>query len=158
MRIVGYVSERESSSSSSASQTTFERAPWAPLAISSSPRYEPRPPSFEIDLAKMFEVVFGAAWTILPPASWCWPLPANAIERISPWARSPIRYTLGYFMVSLEPRLQSTHSTVASVSATARLVTRLNTLLDQFWTVVSRMRAPGLAITSTTAECSDELE
>ena len=23
---------------------------------------------------------------ILPPASWCWPLPANAIERISPWA------------------------------------------------------------------------
>ena len=21
----------------------------------------------------MFEVVFGAAWMILPPASWCWP-------------------------------------------------------------------------------------
>src|SRR5205807_6982822 len=106
------------------------------LAISSSPRYEPRPPSFEIDLAKMFDVVLGAAWMIFPPASWCWPLPAKAIDRISPWARSPIRYTLGYFMVSREPRLQSTHSTVASACATARLVTRLNTLVDQFWTVV----------------------
>jgi len=28
------------------------------------------------------------------------------------------------------------HSTVASASARARLVTRLNTLFDQFWTVV----------------------
>ena len=27
----------------------------------------------------------GATWTALPPASWCWPLPAKAIERISPW-------------------------------------------------------------------------
>src|SRR4051812_31665166 len=125
MRIVGYVSERLSSSRRSASQTTFDFAPCAPLATSSRPRYEERPPSLEIDLAKMFDVVFGAAWTILAPASWCWPLPANAIDRTSPCARSPIRYTDGYFMVSLEPRLQSTHSTVASVSATARLVTRL---------------------------------
>src|SRR4051812_37118971 len=125
MRIVGYVSERDSSSSSSASQTTFDFAPCAPFATSSRPRYEDRPPSFEIDLAKMFDVVFGAAWMILPPASWCWPLPANAIDRISPCARSPIRYTDGYFMVSFDPRLQSTHSTVASDSATARLVTRL---------------------------------
>src|ERR1700739_530208 len=136
MRIVGYVSERECSSSSSASQTTFDLAPWAPLAISSRPRYEPRPPSLEIDLAKMLEVVFGAAWMILPPASWCWPLPANAIERISPCARSPSRDTLGNFIGSLEPRLQSTHSTVASACATARLVTRLKTFVDQFCTVV----------------------
>ena len=63
---------------------------------------------------------------------------------------------LGYFMVSFEPRLQSTHSTVASSYATARLVTRLKTLVDQFWTVVYRIRAPGLAISSTTAECSDD--
>src|SRR3954469_6749055 len=125
MRIVGYVSERESSSSSSASQTTFDFDPWAPFATSSRPRYEERPPSFEIDLAKMFDVVLGALWMILPPASWCWPLPANAIDRISPCARWPMRWTEGLFMVMFEPRLQSTHSTVASVSATARLVTRL---------------------------------
>src|ERR1039458_8027688 len=31
---------------------------------------------------------------------------------------------LGYFIVSLDPRLQSTHSTVASAYATARLVIR----------------------------------
>src|SRR5881392_1227342 len=136
MRIVGYVSERESGSSSSASHTTLDFEPWAPLATSSRPRYELRPPSLEIDLAKMFEVVFGAAWMILPPASWCWSFPAKAIDRISPWARSPSRYTLGYFMVRREPRLQSTHSTVASSCATARLVTRLNTLVDQFCTVV----------------------
>jgi hypothetical protein len=39
-------------------------------------------------------------------------------------------------MVSFEPRLQSTHSTVASACAIARLVTRLNTFCDQFCTVV----------------------
>jgi hypothetical protein len=50
-----------------------------------------RPPSLEIDLAKMFDVVFGAAWTIFAPASWCWPLPAKAIESTSPCARSPMR-------------------------------------------------------------------
>src|SRR3954454_18033069 len=134
MRIVGLVSERLCSSSSSASQTTFDFEPWAPLATSSRPRYEERPPSLEIDLAKIFDVVLGAAWTILPPASWCWPLPANAIDRISPWARSPMRETLGFFIVGFEPRLQSPHSTVASVSARARLVTRLNTFDDQFCT------------------------
>ena len=42
----------------------------------------------------------------------------------------------GYFMVSFEPRLQSTHSIVAPSWAMARLVTRLKTLVDQFWTVV----------------------
>src|SRR3954466_4612739 len=136
MRIVGYVSERDSSSSSSASQTTVDFEPVAPLATSRSPRYDDRPPSLEIDLAKMLDVVFGAACTILAPASWCWPSPAKAIDSTSPWARSPIRYTDGYFIVSFEPRLQSTHSTVASVSATARLVTRLKTFCDQFCTVV----------------------
>ena len=30
------------------------------------------------------EVVFGATWTALPPASWCWPLPPKAIESTSP--------------------------------------------------------------------------
>ena len=29
----------------------------------------------------MFDVVFGAAWTILAPASWCWPLPAKAMRQ-----------------------------------------------------------------------------
>ena len=41
-------------------------------------------------------------------------------------------YTLGYFIVSLLPRLPSTHSIVASRYATARLVTRLYTFFDQF--------------------------
>ena len=59
------------------------------------------------------EVVFGATWTALPPASWCWPLPANAIESTSPWAPSPISQIAGYFIVSFEPRLPSTHSIVA---------------------------------------------
>src|SRR3954471_7552792 len=134
--MVGYVSDRDVSSRRSAPHTTLERASTAPFATSSRPRYEERPPSFEIDLAKMFEVVRGAAWMILPPASWCWPLPANAIDRISPCASSPRRYTLGYFIVSFEPRLQSTHSTVAFSCAMARLVTRLKTFCDQFWTVV----------------------
>src|SRR4051812_4172798 len=125
MRIVGYVSERDASSRRSASQTTLERAPCAPLATSSRPRYEERPPSFEIDLAKMFDVVFGAAWMIFAPASWCWPSPANAIESTSPWARSPVSHTAGYFMVTFEPMLPSTHSMVAPASALARLVTRL---------------------------------
>jgi len=35
-----------------------------------------------------------------------------------------------------KPRLRSTRSTVASVYPTARLVTRLSTFVDQFWTVV----------------------
>ena len=34
------------------------------------------PPSLLIDFETIFEVVFGAAWTILAPASWCWPAPA----------------------------------------------------------------------------------
>jgi hypothetical protein len=38
IRMYGYVSERDSSSRISASQTTFDFAPWAPFATSSSPR------------------------------------------------------------------------------------------------------------------------
>ena len=49
MRIVGYVSLRDFSSSSSASQTTLDFEPCAPLPTSSRPRYEDRPPSLEID-------------------------------------------------------------------------------------------------------------
>jgi hypothetical protein len=44
-----------------------------------------------IDLLMMRLVVFGAACTILAPASWCWPSPANAIDSVSPCARSPTR-------------------------------------------------------------------
>src|ERR1700750_1186852 len=103
----------------------------------------------------MFDVVFGAAWTILAPASWCWPAPANAIDRTSPLARSPVMNTAGYFIVTLEPMLPSTHSMVAPSWATARLVTRLYTLFDQFWIVVYRQRAFFLTMISTTAECSE---
>ncbi len=53
--------------------------------------------------------------------------------------------------------LPSTHSITASSSATARLVTRLYTLVDQFWIVVYRTRAPFFALISTTAECSESL-
>src|SRR3990172_493333 len=104
------------------------------------------------------EVVSGAACTILPPASWCCPSDAIASERISPWARGPIRYTLGYFIVSREPRLPSTHSMTASSYATARFVTRLYTFVDQFWIVVYRTRAPFCTMISTTALCSESVE
>ena len=35
--------------------------------------------------------VCGAQCTIFEPVSWCWPSPANAIDRVSPLACSPIR-------------------------------------------------------------------
>ncbi len=83
------------------------------------------PPSLEMDLDTMVELVSGAAWIILAPASWCWPGPAYATESTSPEALGPMRYTDGYFMVRREPMLPSIHSTWASVSQRARLVTRL---------------------------------
>ena len=49
------------------------------------------PPSLLIDLETIRLDVCGAMWTIFAPASWCWPSPAKASERISPCARSPIR-------------------------------------------------------------------
>src|SRR2546423_110831 len=109
----GYVSERDSSSRINASQTTFDLEWCAPFATCSSPRYPARPPFFEIDFDVITLVVFGATCTHLPPASWCWPLPAKAIESTSPCAPSPISQIDGYFIVSLEPRLPSTHSIVA---------------------------------------------
>ncbi len=95
-----------------------------------------RPPPREIDLETIVEDVSGATWTILPPASWCMPSLAIATESTSPWAPRPVSHTAGYFIVSLEPRLPSTHSMVAFLWAAARLVTRLKTLVDQFWMVV----------------------
>ena len=80
---------------------------------------------FEIDFEMICDDVFGATCTTLPPASWCWPSEANATESTSPRACSPISQTAGYFIVSLLPRLPSTHSIVAPSSAMARFVTRL---------------------------------
>ena len=74
--------------------------------------------------------------TIFEPVSWCWFSPAKAIDRVSPRACSPISHTAGYFMVTLEPMLPSTHSMVPPCSTVVRLVTRLYTLFDQFWIVV----------------------
>src|SRR5438034_11054943 len=121
----GYVSERESSSRISASHTTFDFDATAPFATSSRPRYPARPPFFEIDFDVITDDVRGATWTALPPASWCCPLPAKAIDSTSPCARSPSSQMLGYFIVSFEPRFPSTHSIVAPSYATARFVTRL---------------------------------
>ena len=61
----------------------------------------------------------------LEPASWCWPSPAKAMDRVSPLACSPRRKTAGYFIVTLEPMLPSIHSIVAPSAQVARLVTRL---------------------------------
>jgi hypothetical protein len=63
-------------------------------------------------------------------------LPANASDSVSPCALRPLSTTAGYFIVTFEPMFPSTHSTIAFSSATARLVTRLYTLSDQFWIVV----------------------
>ena len=82
------------------------------------------------------EEVLGAACTIFEPASWCWPSPASAIDSVSPLAWGPVSQTAGYFIVTFEPMLPSIHSIVAPSWATARLVTRLYTLFDQFWIVV----------------------
>src|SRR5919199_2945705 len=106
----------------------------------------------------MDDEVCGAACTIFEPASWCWPSPANATERVSPLACGPSSHTAGYFIVTLEPMLPSIHSMVAPSCAAARLVTRLYTLVDQFWIVVYRHRAFFFTMISTTAECSESLE
>ena len=84
-----------------------------------------RPPPRATDFDTIDDEVWGAACTILAPASWCWPSPAKAIDSVSPLACSPIRKIAGYFMVTLEPMLPSTHSIVAPSAAVARLVTRL---------------------------------
>ena len=77
------------------------------------------------DLMTIELLVFGAACTILEPASWCWPSPAKAIDSVSPRACSPRRKTAGSFIVTLDPMLPSIHSIVAPSAQVARLVTRL---------------------------------
>ena len=49
------------------------------------------PPPRATDFETMVEEVLGAAWTILEPASWCWPSPAKAMDSVSPLACSPRR-------------------------------------------------------------------
>src|SRR5271157_4733046 len=106
----------------------------------------------------ILDVVFGAWWIIFAPASWFWPFPANATESTSPRAPFPFRMMHGYFMVICEPKFPSSHSTTEFSLATALFVTRLNTLLDQFWIVVYLTYAFFFAMTSTTAECRDPEE
>src|SRR5690625_2198103 len=101
-----------------------------------SPRYDERPPARATDLDTIADDVFGAMCTILAPESWCWFSLAKANDSVSPLACSPISQMAGYFMVTLDPMLPSTHSMVAPSAAVARLVTRLYTLFDQFWLVV----------------------
>jgi hypothetical protein len=112
----------------------------------------------EIDLAKMFDVVFGAAWTILPPASWCWPLPAKAIERISPWARSPSQ-------VDRRVLHRELRAEVAVDPLDGRVALGDRALGHEVEDVVRPVlhgrvadAAPGLANSSTTAECSESDE
>src|ERR1044072_395800 len=125
MSTYGYVSEREIVSTSSASHLTVLALWCEPSSTCPRPRYDVRPPPRAIDLLMIDEEVCGAACTILAPASWCWPSPAIATESTSPLAYSPVIQTAGYFIVTLEPMLPSTHSMVAPASALARLVTRL---------------------------------
>src|SRR5256886_15098270 len=73
------------------------------------------------------------------------------MERTSPRAFRPFRTTPGYFMVKREPILQSIHLISASSCASPRLVTKLKTLADQFWTVMYWILAPLSATSSTTA-------
>src|SRR5215218_4455070 len=119
------MSERLIWSTSSASQSTLDLEWWAPSLTCTRPRYDVRPPPRATDLLMIELDVCGAACTILAPASWCCPSPAKAIDRTSPLACSPVIQTAGYFIVTLEPMLPSTHSMVAPSWATARLVTRL---------------------------------
>ena len=37
----------------------------------------------EIDFETIVEVVFGAKCIIFAPASWCWPLPATAMDNVN---------------------------------------------------------------------------
>src|SRR5689334_14568779 len=125
MSTYGYVSDRETVSTSSASHFTVDREWCEPSSTWTRPRYDVRPPARAIDLEMIVELVCGAACTIFAPASWCWPSPAIATESTSPLACSPVMNTAGYFIVTLEPRLPSIHSMVAPSWQTARLVTRL---------------------------------
>ena len=74
-----------------------------------------------MDLETTLEVVLSAAWIILAPVSWCWPVLARAMEMTSPRARSPFMTTPGYFIVRREPMLQSIQRTSASSMREAAL-------------------------------------
>lgn len=76
------------------------------------------------------------------------------MERTSPLDFLPFKMTPGYFMVRREPMLQSIQRISAFSMARPRLVTRLKTLLDQFWTVMYWILASFNATSSTTAEWS----
>src|SRR5438045_6972376 len=102
----------------------------------------------EIDFEMMFDVVSSAAWIIFAPVSWCWPLLASAIDSTSPRDFRPFKTTPGYFMVRREPILQSIHLISDSSCASPRLVTRLKTFADQFWTVMYWRFASGISISS----------
>src|SRR5690242_5476755 len=95
----GYVSDRLTVSTSSASHLTVDLEPAAPSSTWTRPRYDVRPPPRATDLEMIVDEVRGAQCTILAPASWCWPAPANAIDRVSPLACSPSSHTAGYFIV-----------------------------------------------------------
>src|SRR5947207_14118473 len=103
----------------------------------------------------MFGVVSSAAWIIFAPVSWCWPLLASAIDSTSPRDLRPFKTTPGYFMVSLEPILQSIHLISDSSWASPRLVTRLKTLGDQYCTVMYWSLAHLRPVGSTRGLCKD---
>src|SRR5690606_5378811 len=63
-----------------------------------------------------------------------------------------------YFIVSFEPRLPSSHSMCAPSCTSARWVTRLYMLCDQFWIVTQRNRAFGLTMISITPEWNESVE
>src|SRR6202043_2517152 len=95
MSMYGYVSLRDSSSRSSASQRTLTLTLCALGRTLMWPRYDVPPLPLLIDRDTMLLVVFGATWIALLPASLCCPSPAKAALITSAWARSPIRYTDG---------------------------------------------------------------
>src|SRR5690606_6791767 len=130
--LYGIVSDVDSLSMMSVSHSMFARAPSARRPKWTTPRYVTFPPCCEMDFETIVDDVFGAKCIILAPASWCWPLPAKAIDNVIPRAPSPLRIHAGYFIVSFEPILPSIHAIVAFSSQTARFVTRMYTLFAQF--------------------------
>src|SRR3954471_3444692 len=112
-------------STSSASHLTLDLLWCEPGCTCTSPRYDVRPPPRATDLLMIELEVYGEAYTILARTAECCPSPANAIDSVSPRACSPTIQTAGYFIVTWDPMLPSTHSIVAPSCAIARFVTRL---------------------------------
>ena len=80
------------------------------------------------------------------------------MDNVLPLAPSPKSTQFGYFIVNLEPKFPSTHSILPFSWTKVRLVTKLYTLLAQFWIVVYLTCASLCTIISTTAECSELVE